>query len=136
MTLIKSRFPELTDFFSDDWLTPRLRNGGSMPAVNVVDNEGNYEIEIAAPGFDKNDFKVMVENGILNIQAETSKEEEEKNKNYTRKEFSKRSFKRSFTLPENVKDEEVSAKYADGVLRLCLDKTEIEAPLKREIAID
>jgi HSP20 family protein len=107
-----------------------------MPAVNVVDNECNYEIEIAAPGFDKNDFKVMVENGILNILAETSQEEEEKNKNYTRKEFSKRSFRRSFTLPENVKDEEVSAKYADGVLRLFLDKTEIEPVLKREIAVD
>ena len=136
MTLIKSSFPALTDFFSDDWMTPRLRNGGSVPAVNVVDNDKNYEIEVAAPGFEKNDFKVMVENGVLNVKGETSKEKEEEGKNYTRKEFSKRSFSKSFTLPENVKNEEVSAKYSDGILRLILEKTEPVTPLKKEILID
>ena len=107
-----------------------------MPAVNVVENDSNYEIEVAAPGFEKDDFRVMVENGILNIAAETSKEEEEKKKNYTRKEFSKRSFSKSFTLPENVKNEEVRAKYKDGVLMLQLEKSAIEAPLKKEIVIN
>ena len=138
MALIKSKFPgftHLTDFFDDDWLKSRFTNGDWIPAVNVIDNESNYEVEMAAPGFKKEDFNVTVENGVLSVSAKTEKEEEEKNKNYTRKEFSSKSFMKSFTLPENTEDD-VTAKYEDGVLRLVLAKSEVTKPPKKEVVIE
>ena len=136
MALIRSRFPDLSDFFSDDWFHSKVGNGGWAPAINVVDNEDNYEVEVAAPGIKKDDFKIQVENGVLTISGESSKEEEEERKNYTRKEFSSRSFSKSFTLPDNVEAEQVSAKHEDGVLRLTLKKIERELPSKKEVLID
>ena len=137
MTLIKSNFPwnNLSDFFDDNWLKTKFANGDWSPAINVIDNEGNYEIEVAAPGIKKEDFKVSVEKGLLTISGQTEKESEEKKKNYTRKEFSSRSFSRSFTLPDNVNDEDVNAKYDNGILKLTLTKKLKEAPKKKEISI-
>ena len=123
MSLIKYNWPVLSDFFDDDWMKTRFTNDAWMPAINVVDNDGNYEIEVAAPGFRKDDFTVSIENGVLTIMGNTEKEEEEMKKNYTRKEFSSRSFSKSFTLPKNVEPDTVSAKYEEGVLRLTLNKT-------------
>lgn len=136
MTLIKSRFPYLTDFFGDDWMQTNWKNSDWSPAVNVVDNKDSFEIEVAAPGLKKDDFKVSVENSVLTIKGETSKEEEEKTKNYTRKEFSSRSFTKSFTLPENIEGDNVKAKYDEGVLRLRLNKSTVELPPKREVVIE
>ena len=138
MALIKSKFPvftNLTDFFDDDWLKSRFTNGDLIPAVNVIDNDSNYEIEMAAPGFKKEDFNVTVDNGVLSISAKSEKEEEETKKNYTRKEFSSKSFLKSFTLPKNAR-EEVTAKYEDGVLRLFVLKTAHEKPPKKEVVIE
>ena len=138
MTLIKTNFPwttDLSDFFDNDWLKTKFANGDWSPAVNIADNEGNYEIEVAAPGIKKDDFKVTVEKGLLTISGQTENEKEEKKKNYTRKEFSSKSFTRSFTLPANVTEEDVNAKYDNGVLKLTLKKTLKEAPKKKEISI-
>ncbi|MDX2173622.1 MAG: Hsp20/alpha crystallin family protein [Bacteroidota bacterium] len=138
MALIKANFPwtDLSDFFDDKWLKTRFPNGEWTPAVNVIDNENNYEIEVAAPGIKKEDFKVTVEKGLLTISGQTESETEEKKKNYTRKEFSSKSFTRSFTIPENIKDEDVNAKYDHGVLKLTLKKSVLEAPKKKEISIN
>lgn len=138
MTLIKSKFPawpELSDFFEDEWFKGRI-NGDWSPAVNVVDNKDNYEVEMAAPGFNKSDFNVSVQNGLLTIEAKTEKEEEEKKKNYTRKEFTSKSFSKSFTLPEDVTEDDIEAKYEDGVLKMTLKKTEKQLPPKKTVAID
>ncbi|MEQ9404070.1 MAG: Hsp20/alpha crystallin family protein [Cyclobacteriaceae bacterium] len=138
MSLITRDFPMLTnvsDFFGEDWFPTRMINDWS-PAVNVVDNEGQYEIEVAAPGLKKDDFNVEVENGVLTISGKTENEEEEKKKNYTRKEFSSRSFSKSFTLPENVDEEHLNAKYTDGILKLTLTKTEKKLPPKKQILIN
>ncbi|MEI5579364.1 Hsp20/alpha crystallin family protein, partial [Streptomyces brasiliscabiei] len=86
------------------------------PAVNVSETDKNYEIEVAAPGMKKDDFKVKVENGAIHISAERKEEKEEKQKNYTRQEYSYNSFSRSFTLPEDVKEDDIKAQYEDGVL--------------------
>jgi HSP20 family protein len=102
----------------------------------VVDNKGNYEIEVAAPGLKKDDFSVSIENGVLTISGKTEKEEEEKEKNYTRKEFSSKSFVKSFTLPDNVEKDAIAAKYEDGVLKLTVNKTKKELPPKQEISIN
>lgn len=142
MSLIRfngGRTSSIPSMFSNFFDTDELRerewfDKNWVPAVNVKETDDNFQIEVAAPGLSKKDFVVTVENGVLNISAETKEETEETEDNYTRKEFSYNSFKRSFTLPESVK-EEVNAKYNDGVLRLTLDKKE-EAKVKPARTID
>jgi len=126
----------LSDFFeADDLSFDRLWKKDSMPAVNVSEGEKKYEIELAAPGMKKDDFKVKVENGILTISAEHKEEKEEKKKNYTRQEYSYNSFSRSFTLPENVKEDDITAHYADGVLKLDVTKKVAATSKAKEIAV-
>lgn len=125
----------LTDFFDDDWLQARFAKDWT-PAINVAENQTNFEIEIAAPGMKKKDFHVTIENGILMVNGTTRTEEEETTKNYTRQEFTTRSFTRSFTLPENVNQEEMHAKYDNGILRLTIAKTEKTALPTKEVLID
>lgn len=136
MTLLKRNLPTwgtLTDFFDDDWF--KFRFNDWAPAVNIADNEDSYEIEVAAPGLKKEDFNVQVDGGILTISGKSEKEEEEKKKNYTRREFSSRSFSRSFTLPTNVDEDSIHAKYDDGVLRIALKKAGKANPPKKSVTI-
>lgn len=135
MSLIKTNWPALSDFFDDDWIKRRFTNDGWMPAINVVDNKENYEVEVAAPGFNKEDFNVTIENGVLTITGKTETEEEETNKNYTRREFTLNSFTKSFTLPENIDQDSIEANHENGILRLMLKKTEKALPPKKEVVI-
>lgn len=138
MTLLKRNSPSslrLSDFFDEDLFNFKSAHDDWMPAVNIVDNSKNYQIEVAAPGIKKNDFNVVIENGILTVSGKTEVVEEESKKNYTRKEFSSQSFTRSFTLPENVNQDDVEAKYQDGVLKLTLTKIKESAPSKKEINV-
>jgi HSP20 family protein len=104
-------------FFDSDWLKSQ-----PVPAVNVRETEKNFEIELAAPGRSKKDFNITVDNGVLTISSEKKEEKEQKEKNYTRKEFGYSSFSRAFTLPENVNEDDVKANYEDGLLKLSLAK--------------
>lgn len=104
-------------FFASPWLT-----GRNTPAVNIKENEQNYEVELAAPGYDKNDFNISIDNGLLTVSAEKREEKEQKDDNYTRREFGFSSFSRSFNLPTNTNEESINAKYADGVLKLTIEK--------------
>lgn len=128
--LTTSDFFEMDDFFDNRLWNRVLSNdffwtGKNMePALNIMENDDNFEIELAAPGFDKKDFEITMDDGCLNITAEKSSEAEEKEDNYTRKEFSYNSFERSLQLPDNVKDEAVKAHYKDGILRFRLNKKE------------
>jgi HSP20 family protein len=138
MSLIKS-FPNwsnLSDFFEDDWFKNRFLHGDWMPAVNVIENDDNYEIELAAPGMKKEDFEVKIDKGMLTIKGKAAREAEEKEKNFTRKEFSYRSFTKSFTLPKDIDAKSIKAKYEDGVLQLLLMKTEVALPEAQEVAIE
>ncbi len=126
----------LSDFFdADRFFSNSLFNEERIPAVNIVDSQKDFQIELAAPGMKKDDFKVSIENGVLTISAETKKETEEKNKNYTRQEFSYESFCRAFTLPDNASEEKIDAKYENGVLKLTVAKKVPTAVKKKEIAI-
>jgi len=108
----------------------------SMPAVNVKETEKAFELEVAAPGLSKKDFKVTAEGGVLTVSSESKQEKEEKEKDYTRKEFNYSSFSRSFTLPENVNEEDIKAIYEDGVLRLSIAKKVISQPkMKKAIEV-
>jgi HSP20 family protein len=100
----------------------------NMPAVNVKETEKSYELELAVPGLSKKDFKIMAEEGILTVSSEREEEKELKEKDYTRKEFEYSSFSRSFTLPENVNEEEIKAGYDNGILKLSIAKRQLSQP--------
>ncbi|ULQ56576.1 Hsp20/alpha crystallin family protein [Flavihumibacter rivuli] len=101
-----------------------------MPAINIAETPVNYQIELVAPGFKKTDFKVKVEDDMLHISAESSSETTREEKNYTRKEYLRNSFSRSFTLPENAQDDGIQAQYEDGILKLMVPKKAVAAEKK------
>ena len=107
---------------------------GDVPSVNIIENEKDFLIELAAPGKSKSDFKIGLENQVLTISSEVNDENEEEKKNYTRREFVYNSFTRSFTLPKNIMHEKITADYKDGILRITLPKME-ETKLIKEIKI-
>mgnify|MGYP001210988746 FL=1 len=138
MSLIRTNFPALSvfnDFLNSEGYRTAASEQNWVPAVNVIENDKDYEIEVAAPGLKKDQFNVTVENGLLTISGNTTTEEETKEKNYTRKEFTTKSFSRSFTLPENIDEESIKAKYEDGIMYLTLAKKEKEASKKKQINI-
>ena len=107
----------------------------TTPKVNITETDKDFSIEVAAPGFDKNDFKLSLENNTLSIEA--SKEEGKKDQQYAHYEFAYGTFKRTFSLPENkVKEADISAKYKNGILHISLPKKdEAKAEAKRLIDI-
>ena len=118
-------FPGFTDFNDDMW-TDFFRNNerGDLPAVNVSETDDKYTIEVAAPGLDKNDFKIDFDNGLLTISSEKEEKNDVKEKNYTRREFCYTSFRRSFTVPDSVDSEKIKAAHQNGVLSIELPKKE------------
>ena len=96
----------------------------STPAVNISESQEGYVLELAAPGMQKEDFKVEIEKGLLSISAEKTIEQNDESQKFTRKEFSYSSFTRSFNLPEKVNVEGISAGYENGILKLQLPKKE------------
>ena len=108
-----------------------------MPAMNVKEHDNDFEIEFAAPGFSKEDFEVTINDNMLNVCGEKKNEVEEKDEDYTRKEFSYNSFKRSLNLPETVNtDQEVKATYKKGILKLnLLKKEEIKEQATKKIEV-
>jgi len=108
-----------TEFMSN------FNTGMTLPAVNVLDTANDYLVEMAVPGLKKSDFNISVDNLLLSISAEVKSEYENvDNENYTRREFGYSSFKRTFTLPESVETDKISAKYDDGILKVTLPKRE------------
>lgn len=109
----------LGDFFGSDFLN-------DAPSVNVTELDHQFKIELAAPGLEKGDFNIKVEEDQLTISAEQKHETEEKDAagKFLRREFSYATFSRSFQLPENVDAENISANYKNGVLILELPKAE------------
>jgi HSP20 family protein len=112
-----------TDMF-DDILGKEMTGQGSMPAVNVIENGDNFRIEVAAPGFDKNDFKVTLDNDHLTIAVEKETEMTDEKDKYTRKEYHFGSFSRSFHLPDTIKGDKIDANYENGILKVNLPKRE------------
>ena len=126
-TLIRKQYPvwnEFPNLFEDmlgDWAGGSVRN--RMPAVNVKESDEEFSLELAAPGFKREDFNVNVEDDRLSISTEQKREEQSSEENYTRKEFSYFAFERSFRLPKGMINlDGIEAKYEDGVLRISLPK--------------
>jgi HSP20 family protein len=124
------------DFFDFDASFAPTRLGMNVPSVNVEETSKEFVLEMAAPGMTRKDFKVEVDNGTLCISSEKEEEKKEKEKDYTRHEFSYSSFSRTFSLPDNVKDNSIEAKYDNGILRVTIPKKEV-TPVKaaKEIAV-
>jgi len=122
---------ELPAFFKDDF---GAKAQGFIP-VNVKETKDAYQLEVVAPGFEKNDFNINLEKNILTVSAEKKSETENKDEKQIRKEYSYQSFKRSFTIDEKVDAQQIVAKYLNGVLTLNLPKkAEVKTPVK-EISI-
>ncbi len=120
-----------TSFFDDfltrdvfDWSNRRSNQLRSVPPVNIMETNDDFRVEMAAPGMKKDDFHVELDNDMLTIWTELSNEEENENQQYTRREFSYHSFKRSFYLPNTVEANKIEATYRDGMLSLVIPKKE------------
>ena len=121
-------FLDRDDFFDNrDWVGEMLPdsfwNGKrSEPALNIKETDDHFEIELAAPGFQKKDFQVAIEDGCLKITAVKSQCKAEKEDKFTRREFSYNSFERFLQIPESVMQEEIKVVYKDGILSFSLAK--------------
>lgn len=113
----------LNNGFGTEFLS-NFNTGISLPAVNVIDKDNEFIVEMAVPGMQKSDFDINIDNQILSISAETKTETEEADKNYTKREFGYSSFKRTFTLPKTVNTEKIAANYTNGILKIELPKFE------------
>ena len=99
-----------------------FNTGITLPAVNVLDNDEEYIVEMAVPGLKKSDFDINLDNQMLTISAELDETRERVSENYTRREFGYSSFKRTFSLPETVEIDKIEAKYNEGLLKVVLPK--------------
>ena len=120
-------FPGIVDeFFGRDFLSNlfETQTGISMPSVNIIEGKDEFKIEVAAPGLEKKDFKIDLNNNVLTISSEKEAKNEESSEKYMRREFSYSSFQRSFALPNTVDAEKINAVYKDGVLNISIPKKE------------
>ncbi|TRZ42778.1 Hsp20/alpha crystallin family protein [Robertkochia solimangrovi] len=142
MSLVKRNYNSIPSIFDElfrpDWFGGMENLNKNVPAVNIKERDGGFELELAAPGLKKENFNIEVDKNLLTISSEVKKENEANSEDgkYSRKEFSFSSFSRSFTLPETVNSDKINASYEDGVLKLDIPKKEEALPKpKRMIEI-
>ena len=136
MSLVRfsPQMPSLFDRFLEndlfDWSNRNFsKTNTTLPAVNIKEDEDGFEVEMSAPGLDKKDFKIELNNNVLTISSEKKVEDETREGQwFTRREFSYQSFCRSFNLPDTVEGEKIAAKYENGILRLSIPKKEEAKP--------
>jgi HSP20 family protein len=121
------------NFFNDSFISDRLST--KVPAVNIAETENDFHIELAAPGLNKEDFKINLDKYVLSVSAEKKAENNQEGKRYNKREYSYSSFVRSFTLPETADQERISAEYVNGILKITVAKKEEAKSLTREISI-
>lgn len=134
----QSWLPDIfNDFFDTEWME---KANATAPAINVVEHDNGYAVEVAAPGMTKDDFNVHLdEDGNISITMEKkseNKEENKKNGHYLRREFSYSKFQQTMVLPDNVDKDKISASVKDGVLTIDLPKLPKEEPVKRSKQIE
>jgi HSP20 family protein len=141
MTLVKHNpayfgnvFDELLNAIPAGWGKDAPAGFSTVP-VNIHETKDAYHLELSAPGRNKEDFKVSLENGLLTISFEKKEENEQKDYKTVRKEFSFRSFKRSFSVDDKINTAGIQAKYENGILKLYLPKKEEVAAASQQIAI-
>lgn len=127
-------FPSLVDeFVNRDWNLELPSFSTTVPAVNIIEKETEYKIELAVPGMRKNHFEIEMEEGILSISANQDEEKTSEKGKFTRREFSYNSFRRSFTIPESVDPAKIDANYTEGVLFISLPKRKEALPQPKKL---
>lgn len=128
LSRLSERMPSVFDDFFKPWnewfdsgFSGRVMN---VPAVNITEQKDQYLVSLAAPGMKKDDFNIDVDGNMLTISSQKEESKEDKDKRYTRREYSYSSFSRSFTLPDEVNKEKIDARYEDGVLKISLPRYE------------
>lgn len=119
----------LNDTFFSDKMVARV------PAVNISESPDNFHIELAAPGLKKQDFKISIDENVLNISVEQQAEKADNNRKYNKREYSYSSFVRSFSLPEMADHNRIEAAYEDGILKIDVAKREEAKTVSRQIDI-
>lgn len=121
----------LPDFFNDFFDNTLEKVGASTPAINVIEDEKAYNLELAAPGMTKEDFKVHVNkdgNLVIEMEKKSENKEEKKEGRYLRREFSYTKFHQTLVLPENAEKDEIGASVENGVLKVTIPKTQKTKP--------
>lgn len=131
-SLVDDLFTDLPLLFNNDFNNPERK--GSVP-VNVQETENGYRMEVIAPGFEKADFNLNLDQQLLTVSAEKKNEVKEENEKSIRREYSYRSFKRSFTIDDKIDATKIDAAYINGVLTLNFPKKEEVKAAAKEIVI-
>ncbi|MBP8777029.1 MAG: Hsp20/alpha crystallin family protein [Bacteroidaceae bacterium] len=124
------------DFFDNEWLE---RANTTAPAINVIESESNFKVEVAAPGMTKEDFNVTLDenqNLVISMEKKTENNEENKEGRFLRREFSYTKFQQTMLIPDNVDKEKISAKVENGVLNINLPKLTEEESKKAQKMIE
>jgi HSP20 family protein len=133
---VPTSFSNLIDRFFNDALT---RSGGSaysfVPRVDIMENDKAYEIHVAVPGMNKDDFKIDLKENYMTISGERKFTQEKNENNFHSVETQYGTFSRSFSLPDNINSAKISAKYVNGILEITVPKDE-KKTLKTTIKVD
>ena len=134
MNLLKRQNPAFTSLFDDliinqDWNNQKL----SLPAVNIIEADDHFDIQLATPGMKKSDFQIEVDKGVLIISSETVTQSMENETSFTLKEFGNHSFKRSFNIPDTIHVDKITAAYKEGILTVSLPKKEEALPQPKKL---
>lgn len=137
-TLAKRMNDFIGEFERDSFFrTGNLGNRAFLPAVDIKEDDKNIYLKAEIPGIRKEDIKVTInDENMLMIRGEKKLEEKQENETYIRLERNFGEFTRSFILPDNVKDDEIKAKFENGVLEICLEKIEPSKPKEIEVSIN
>jgi HSP20 family protein len=138
MNLVKrnsnsTAFPSVMDELFKDMLGGTQYINKMVPPVNIKETDNAYTVELMAAGLKKEDFNIELDNELLTISSEVKTENNTEEGKFTKREFSYSSFKRSFTLPETVKGEDITASYENGILRIALPKKEEALPKPKRV---
>ncbi len=140
LTRASQLFPDfpssLSQLLNDDydWNTRRVPN---VPAVNILENENAYSLELAIPGLQKEDIDINLDQQHLSISGHKKAESDIKEEHYTRREFSYESFSRAFVLPDSVDADQIEANYQDGLLKVVLPKKDrVNVASKTQIKVN
>ncbi|NCF30416.1 MAG: Hsp20 family protein [Bacteroidetes bacterium] len=134
MNLVKRQKPVFTSLIDDLFLNQDWSQiNTTVPAANIIEADDHFNIELAAPGKKKSDFKIELDEGVLTISSEIETKSTEKEGSFTRKEFGYSAFKRSFNIPDTVVADQISANYKEGILTVSLPKKEEALPQPKKL---
>ena len=130
--------PLVEDFFSEFFNTGLIQKerAGFVPSANIMEDENSYTIELNAPGFQKKDFNIQISDEVLTISGQHQEEKTKREDDYLRKEYNYGSFSRSFHLADLVNEENIAAKYENGILKLELPKNKAQTKPSKQIKVE